>query len=193
MDMDQRGYIFGACLKSHEDTLSCNDVLHAVSIAALASSENVFSYKPCHAIFDHAWAFLHSSSNFMCTATSIPTGCGRTNWIESSDEEDVELCPVPTGDPTTIDTYTHGHSERTYSAIGTCYAHFMSDIEKHADLIADSQNVIPFKNDLRRLHDISDPVVTEIARELLYDAWEKKGEGGIIEHIKDVYRDPWNH
>ena len=70
LDMDQRGHIFGACLKSHEDSVSCNDVLHAVSIAALASSGNVFNYKPRHAIFDHACAFLHSSSIFLCTKKS---------------------------------------------------------------------------------------------------------------------------
>jgi len=172
VDMDQRGHVFGVCLKSHEYTLSCNDVLHAVSIVALASYDNVFSYKPCHAIFDHAWAFLHSSSNFMCTAASNPTGRGRTTWIESSDEEDIDLFPVPTGASTTIDAYTRSHSKRSYSAIGTCYAHFMSDIEKYPNLMADSHNFIPFKNDLRHLHEISDPVVTEIAREIFYDAWD---------------------
>jgi len=191
VDMDQRGHIFGACLKPHEDTLSCNDILHAVSIDTLASSDNVLSYKPCHAIFDHAWVFLHSTSHFMLTATSIPTGRGRTTWLESSDEDNIELCLVPTGASSTIDAYNHGQSERIFSAIGTRYAHFMSDIAKNANLMADSQNFIPFKNDLRRLYDISEPVVTEIARELLYDEWEKNSEGVIIENIKDVYRDPY--
>ena len=162
--MDQRGHIFGACLKSHEDTLSCNDVLHAVCIAARAASDNVFIYKPCHAIFDHAWAFLHSSSKFMCTATSIPIGSRKSTWIELSDEKYIDLRPVPTGAPTTIDAYTHGHSDRTYSAIGTCYAHFMSDVEKRANLLAGSHNFIPFKTGLRRLHNIFDPVVIEIPR-----------------------------
>ena len=51
MDIAQHGHIFGACLKSHEDTVSCNDALHAISMAAWASSNDTYTYKPGHAIF----------------------------------------------------------------------------------------------------------------------------------------------
>ena len=92
VDIDQRGYIFGACLKSHEDTLSCNDILHAVSIVALASFDKVLTYKPCHGIFNHACMGVSSFIvNIFCTATSILTSRRRTTWLESSDEEAIDL------------------------------------------------------------------------------------------------------
>ncbi len=125
--------------------------------------------------------------------TSYATRFSIMHGLSFIYEEDIDICQLPTGAPTTIDSCTHGHYERTYYAIGTCYAYFMSNIEKHANLMADSQNFILCKNDLRRLHDISDPEVTGIARELWYDAWEYNSEGVIIQHIKDVYIDPWNH
>ncbi len=59
--------------------------------------------------------------------------------------------------------------------------------------MVNSQNFISFNTDLRRLHDIASPLVARIARQLLYDMWEPKGENTIIEHIKDVYSEPWHH
>ena len=163
VDIDQHGHIFGACLKSHEDTLSCNDVLHGISMAACASSNDTYTNKPVRDIFYHAWAFYDSSSSFMRNASDATHNQGWITWLQSSDDEDVDL-------PLTSIHNTHKEnqiSDCTYSAIDTCYAHFMSDIEKHGNLMVDIHICVPFKNDLRRLHDIVSPLVARIARQLL--------------------------
>ena len=79
----------------------------------------------------------------------------------------------------------------TYKDIATCYAHFMSDVEKHSNLIANAQNHDPFMNDLRAIHGTTIPAVTEVALDLFYSKWEDKGEDAIIEHIKEVYAGDW--
>jgi hypothetical protein len=41
-------------------------------------------------MFDHAWAFFHSCSNYICNAKAISPGVptGAPTWLDSTDEED---------------------------------------------------------------------------------------------------------
>ena len=86
-DLHQRTHIYGVTLKSHEDTLACYDVLHAIAVAAHAASGGTYVFKPEHSVFDRAWAFLYSTKDFIKKA-SKPARL----WYEDSscDEEDMD-------------------------------------------------------------------------------------------------------
>ena len=71
-------------VKSHEDTLSCYDVLHVIGVAASVASFTSYVFKPQHSVFDRSWAFYHSTDQYIENVNKPPK-----KWYEdSSDEED---------------------------------------------------------------------------------------------------------
>ena len=82
-DLHQHCHIFGVTLKSHEDTLSCYDVLHVTGVAASAASSQTYIFKPQHSVFDRSWAFYHSTKQYIEKVNKPPK-----KWYESSSDED---------------------------------------------------------------------------------------------------------
>lgn len=76
VDRHQHGHPYGVFIKSHEDTLACQDTFAALEAGVRATTSN--SFPVGYFITDRAWAFYHSNMKLCLTALGEP-GPGETH------------------------------------------------------------------------------------------------------------------
>jgi hypothetical protein len=158
----QHARISCVALKSHEDSLSCMDVLGGID-AGIRASFVGSALVVKNFLNDRAWSFLYSNRDYIdmnqgpaSLGSSTPVmieeshpGCSDVPVVRSQPQPDHPILPA-------------GTVHNTSHVQGTCWAHVSRAVRKKETLMNQPETFPEFMHGLREIHDISNKGIAQV-------------------------------